>query len=143
VWTHVVVGILTLAICVAVQSAAAALVVRVAVRMLQRGYGRRLWSAVLILQITTIILLAAFLAQIAVWAVVFRACGEFADYDQAFYHSAVNFTTLGYGDIVMSEQWRLLGPLEAANGVLMGGLAGAVLFTLLTRLADAVRQATG
>jgi hypothetical protein len=37
------------------------------------------------------------------------------DYATAFYHSAVNFTTLGYGDIVMPPGWRLLSPLEAAN----------------------------
>jgi hypothetical protein len=54
--------------------------------------------------------------------------GEFPDFDTAFYHSAVNFASLGYGDIVMSERWRLLGALEATNGVLMLSLsAGAIL----------------
>jgi hypothetical protein len=40
----------------------------------------------------------------------------------------VNFTTLGYGDIVMSRAWRLLGPLEAVAGMLMFGVSTAVLF---------------
>ena len=57
--------------------------------------------------------------------------------EEAYYHSAVNFTTLGYGDIVMSRQWRLLGPLEALNGSLMLGLAAAMLFTVMGRLAEA------
>ncbi len=70
---------------------------------------------------------------------VFWAWGEFHDYATAFYHSAVNYTTLGYGDIVMSKPWRLLGPLEAANGVLMGGLAAAVLFAVLSHLMQAAR----
>jgi hypothetical protein len=61
----------------------------------------------------------------------------------AFYHSAVNYTTLGYGDIVMSAQWRPLGPLEAASGVLMGGLAAAVLFAVLTQLAKSYWKARG
>ncbi|MCY1384976.1 hypothetical protein D9M69_732920 [compost metagenome] len=39
----------------------------------------------------------------------------------------MNFATLGYGDIVMSEEWRLLGPLEAANGILMFGVSTAVM----------------
>ena len=39
----------------------------------------------------------------------------------------VNFATLGYGDIVMSERWRLLGPLEAANGILMFGVSTSVM----------------
>src|SRR6478735_700791 len=45
-------------------------------------------------------LLVSALAQIALWAVAFMLCGEFDDFEEAFYHSAVNFTTLGYGDIV-------------------------------------------
>lgn len=62
------------------------------------------------------------------WALLFVWVGEFQDFATAFYHSTVNFTSLGYGDIVMSEQRRLLGALEAANGVLMFGLsAGAIL----------------
>ena len=48
----------------------------------------------------------------------FHLDGEFA---VAFSHSAVNYTTLGYGDIVMSPHWRLLGPLEAASGTLAFG----------------------
>ncbi len=72
--------------------------------------------------------------QMWVWALLFRILGEFDDMRIAMYHSAVNFTTLGYGDIVMSEQWRLLGPLEAANGVLMFGFTTAFSFTVMTQL---------
>src|SRR6476660_4637579 len=49
------------------------------------------------------------------------------DFVSALYHSGVNFATLGYGDIVMSERWRLLGPLEAANGILMFGVSTSVM----------------
>ena len=65
------------------------------------------------------------------------ALGEFDDFHTALYHSGVNFVTLGYGDIVMSERWRLLGPLEGANGILMFGVSTAVMtaaiFDLLKR----------
>jgi len=81
-------------------------------------------------------LLVSALVQIALWASAFVLCGEFADFETAFYHSAVNFTTLGYGDIIMSRQWRLLGPLEAVNGSLMLGLSAAMLFAILSRLAE-------
>lgn len=64
----------------------------------------------------------------ATWALLFQWLGEFDDFATAFYHSTVNFTSLGYGDIVMSPEHRLLGALEAANGVLMFGLtAGSFL----------------
>ena len=50
---------------------------------------------------------------------------------EAIYHSGVNFATLGYGDIVMSPQWKMLGPLEAVNGALMIGLSGASMLAVL------------
>ncbi len=62
--------------------------------------------------------------------------GEFQDFGTAFYHSAVNFTSLGYGDIVMSEEWRLLGALEAANGVLMFGITAGLVIAVLTSNVD-------
>ena len=53
------------------------------------------------------------------------------------YHSAVNFATLGYGDIVMSARNRFLGPLEAINGALMIGVSTAA---LLSAFQDALRR---
>jgi hypothetical protein len=94
------------------------------------------WGGAAILSTGLLALLVSALAQIALWAGAFLLCGEFEDFDEAFYHSAVNFTTLGYGDIVMSRRWRLLGPLEAVNGSLMLGLSAAMLFTVLSRVAE-------
>jgi len=74
------------------------------------------------------------LVQIAIWAALFMYLGEFTDFLTAFYHSAVNFASLGYGDIVMSEKWRLLGALEASNGVLMFGLSAGTLLSVMTNL---------
>lgn len=80
------------------------------------------------LAIVILVLFLGHVLQFATWATLFVCLGEFSDFATAFYHSSVNFTSLGYGDIVMSERWRLLGGLEAANGVLMFGLsAGAIL----------------
>lgn len=71
------------------------------------------------------------LLQFATWAAVFLAIGQFDSYATAFYFSATNFTSLGYGDIIMDPTWRLLGPLEAANGVLMFGLSAGFLVAVL------------
>ena len=95
------------------------------------------WGGAAALGTALLALLVSALAQVALWAGAFVLCGEFADFEEAFYHSAVNFTTLGYGDIVMSRRWRLLGPLEAVNGSLMLGLSAAMLFTVLGRVAEA------
>ena len=87
-----------------------------------------------ILSVIMIFLFAGHLLQFATWAVVFMQLGEFQDFPTAFYHSAVNFTSLGYGDIVMSEEWRLLGGLEAANGVLMFGLSAGLILSVMNGL---------
>lgn len=73
------------------------------------------------------ILMLGNMAQISIWAYVFMLLGEFNLFSEAFYHSAVNFATLGYGDFVMSAKHKLLGPLEAVNGILMVGVTTATL----------------
>src|SRR6516165_5122964 len=84
--------------------------------------------------VTVVITLAAHSIDIALWAGLFLIVGEFRDFGTAIYHSAMNYTTLGYGDIVMSHTWKLLGPLEAADGMLMFGVSTAVIFAVIQRL---------
>ncbi|TNV20762.1 two pore domain potassium channel family protein [Buttiauxella sp. B2] len=78
-----------------------------------------------------IIVLMGNLLQILLWGILFLWLGEFTNLKEAVYHSGVNFATLGYGDIVMSAKWKLLGPLEAVNGALMIGLSGACMLAVL------------
>jgi len=87
-----------------------------------------------VLCILVLALFAGHLLQFAIWAMLFVQVGEFNDFSLAFYHSVVNFTSLGYGDVVMSERWRLLGGLEAANGILMFGLTAGAMLSAMTRL---------
>jgi hypothetical protein len=56
----------------------------------------------------------------------------------------VSYTSLGYGDIVLSGQWRVLGPLEAINGLLLFGLSTAVMFAVMSHLImDRIRLQLG
>src|SRR5262245_12887063 len=96
--------------------------------------GASFWSDVAIVTVSVSCAFAAHLTEIAFWAIVFMICGEFHAFGAAFEHSAVNYTTLGYGDVVMTPSWRLLGPLEAANGALMFGVSTAMVFTVIQRL---------
>ena len=114
-----------------------ALTVRFVVWLRRVGYaGPTFWHNVYVAMGVHLILLTALLAQVAVWACAFLLCGAVPDYATAFYHSAVNFTALGYGDIVMAPGWRLLGPLEAANGGLMFGLSASAMFAVTSRLLE-------
>jgi len=82
----------------------------------------------------TLVALAAHLVAIATWALVFSLCGEFTQLSGAVYHSGLNYTTLGDSDAVISPSWKLLVPLEGANGMLMFGVSTATLFAIIQRL---------
>jgi len=96
--------------------------------------GVRFWRDVGVIAGATLVALAAHLVAIATWALVFRLCGEFSQLTGALYHSGMNYTTLGDSDMVMSPSWRLLAPLEAANGMLMFGVSTALLFAIIQRI---------
>ena len=83
------------------------------------------------------ILVLGISGQIAAWAQLYVWLSEFDHFADAFYFSAVSFSTLGYGDIVLSRDYRLLGALEAVNGVLMIGVSTAVLMSVFQ---DALRR---
>jgi hypothetical protein len=120
-----------------IQSVAIAVSVRFVSALFRRGLaGTGFLRDVAIMTAVMLILLTALLMQVAAWAVAFLICGALPDFGTAFYHSAGNFSTLGYGDIVMSPPWRLMGPLEAANGVLMFGLSASLMFAVTSRLIE-------
>jgi len=100
----------------------------------KRIVGIDVWRNGMAVVLLVTILLTGHLVQMAAWAMAFLVAGEFETFSLAFYHSAVNYTTLGYGDIVMSEQWRLLGPLEGAGGTLAFGWSTAAIVTVVIRL---------
>ena len=90
-----------------------------------------------ILSVIMLLMLLGNLVQIAIWGGLFMLLGEFGDFATALYHSGVNYAGLGYGDIVMSERRRLLGPLETANGILMFGISTAFMTAVVI---DVIKQ---
>lgn len=80
--------------------------------------------------ILILILIALHLLEAAVWATAFITLGEFPDFADAFYFSIVTSTTLGYGDMTLSEPWRPLSTLEAITGMLLFGASTALLFQI-------------
>ena len=129
-------GCITVFISMGIQVTVVVYMIRYVIRIMGRedrktgGFGFDTYAISMVL----LILFAGHLVQIAIWAGLFMFLGEFSDFLTAFYHSAVNFASLGYGDIVMSEKWRLLGALEASNGVLMFGLSAGTMLSVMTNL---------
>jgi hypothetical protein len=104
-------------------------------RDLQRGRaGVRFSTDLMLVTGATLLALAGHLIEIALWALAFSLVGEFSDFATAFYHSATNYTTLGDSAVVLSARWRLLGPIEASDGMLMFGVSTAMIFAVVQRL---------
>jgi ion channel len=116
-------------------SAATALIVRMVAHSIRTGYaGLEFWKNFSLMAIVSLVTAAAHLLQIAIWAGAVLLSGEMSTFEMAFYYSAQNYTALGYGDAILSERWRLLGPLEAINGLLLFGLSTALMFAIMSRL---------
>jgi voltage-gated potassium channel len=91
-------------------------------------------SAVLVVRLTAaVIVLHGVL--ILFWASCYRwLC--FSSWESALYFSASSYATVGYGDIVLPSNWRMMGPLESISGVLMCGISVSVLFATVARLVN-------
>ena len=73
------------------------------------------------------------LVEICVWGSFYFLTGSFPDLQTAFYFSAVTYTTTGYGDLVLPEEWRLVGGVEALTGILMCGWSTGFFMALVSR----------
>ena len=80
--------------------------------------------------------MSAHLVEVGLWSVTFLALGVFEGLEPSVYFSLVAYTTLGFGDILLPEAWRLLGGLAAANGFMAFGWSTAFQVRYLSRLGD-------
>ena len=121
------IGLSTMVVCLFLQSLILVLTIHYYNKYSYMVNNPYYYATMIVLGLVMLILILGNLAQISIWATVFIWLDEFSHFSEAFYHSAVNFATLGYGDFVMSDKHKLLGPLEAVNGILMVGVTTATL----------------
>ena len=84
------------------------------------------------------VLMLAHIIEIALWAATYMVLAVAPDQTDAFYLAFVNYTTLGYGDVLPTRRWRLLGPMAAMNGVLLFGWSTAVIYDLLRTVTQVI-----
>ena len=83
--------------------------------------------------VTVLVLIAAHMAEVMVWALAYLLVDAAPVGTNLVYFAFVNYTTLGYGDVVPVPDWQLLGPMTAMNGVLLFGWSTAVIFEVMRR----------
>jgi hypothetical protein len=121
-----------MAFCVMIHATGVTVALRVA-----RGHAAtrpRMWRWVwLFVRIAAWIVLLHLL-EISAWAVAYVWDEAMPDLQSALYFSAVTYTTTGYGDLVLSKEWRLVGAVEALTGILMCGWSTGFFFAVVSRL---------
>jgi len=101
------------------------------VRLNQIAYPSLFLIAVMIPTVAVLMVAHAF--EVVVWSLTYAMFDAAPAGADLVYFAFVNYTTLGYGDVVPVERWRLLGPMTAMNGVLLFGWSTAVIFEVLRR----------
>ena len=92
----------------------------------------RPWLHLIAIMIATVsILMIAHISEVIVWSLAYAMVDAAPAGTDRVYFAFVNYTTLGYGDIIPQKRWQLLGPMTAMNGVLLFGWSTAVIFQVL------------
>lgn len=81
-----------------------------------------LFSGIMLLHIT----------ETSLWAVFYYASSLFKDFETSLYFSLTSYTTIGYGDVLLPQRWRLLGAIEGISGVLLCGISTAFIFAVMS-----------
>jgi hypothetical protein len=114
-----------------------ALMMTTVVRVAQiRGTRNKSHSAMLLIAVmipTVLILMITHTLEVLVWSMAYSIANVASEGVDLVYFAFVNYTTLGYGDVLPAERWRLLGPITAMNGVLLFGWSTALIFEVLRR----------
>jgi hypothetical protein len=106
-------------------------------RLTRFGPSRHELSRAILISLVTAWMFVAIVIEAAFWAWVYLRnplITELPDIETAFYFSMVTFTTLGYGDVVLTGQWRTLASIQAANGVIVFGWTTALIFYYIQKI---------
>lgn len=99
---------------------------------LEQQGARMRYAILLVLLFLGIMLLHVLEASL--WAVFYYSRALFNDFETSLYFSLTSYTTIGYGDVLLPQRWRLLGAIEGVTGVLFCGISTAFIFAVMTAM---------
>lgn len=94
---------------------------------------RRLWKIPLVM-ILILLIFAALMFEMFLWACLYLWLDALHTMEEALYYSLCTYSTVGYGDIVLDQIWRILGGIQSANGLLLFGWSTAYIFEVMAKL---------
>jgi hypothetical protein len=130
--SRILIGLTLMALCVAVHAGG----LSAALRRLPRRVdpAQPFWRSTGLFVAVAAWLVLLHLLEMTTWAIVYYRNDAIAGLQNAFYFSAVTYTTTGYGDLVLPEAWRLVGGVEALTGILMCGWSSGFFFAVVNRM---------
>lgn len=131
-WSNLLIGASLLIFSIFIHAFATRLMMKLALRKARNKnstiVSKELWTSFIV-----IVMFAASFIETWAWAFTYLHLGAIENLEEALYFSIVTFTTLGYGDITLSESYRLLASIEAANGIIIFGWSTAVTMSVVQK----------
>ena len=72
--------------------------------------------------------------ETSIWAGFYFTRSLFSNFETSLYFSLTSYTTIGYGDVLLPQKWRLLGAIEGISGVLLCGISTAFIFAVMSAM---------
>ena len=135
-WINIIIGIILIIITTIVHSILTRFILYFNRVSLGSWYFIRLNHSHLWISIIAIIIFFVTILEALIWMVCYLKFGVIESFEEALYFSMVTFTTLGYGDIVLDENWRLLSSMQAVNGSIILGWSTAMLISTIQKMID-------
>jgi len=127
------IGSLLIVATIIIHAGVTRLVLFLAMQRIKRG---KEYKEIRVIRLSFYVLIVFFasILEALVWAISYYNLGATTSMEQSLYFSIVTFTTLGYGDITLSESYRLLASLQAANGIIIFGWSTAIIMAVVQKL---------
>jgi hypothetical protein len=130
-WNNILIGCLLIVLTSFIHT----LITRIVLSIVQKKPAKQTpFRRIIHIDLIILIIMLATLIESAIWALTYLQIGSFDMFEEALYFSLVTYSTLGYGDVILSDSHRLLGAFEAANGVIMLGWSTAIVVSALQKI---------
>lgn len=118
---NIAIGVLLIILTGLIHMLLTGVVVVYARRHLSSNFDHKIYKIAISINLIILLSILATLIEAGIWAVTYLKVGALEQFEHALYFSIITYTTLGYGDIILGESWRLMSSFEAANGIIMFG----------------------
>lgn len=130
-WNNILIGCLLIVLTSFIHT----IITRIVLSIVQKNPGKQTpFRRIIHIDLIILIIMLATLIESAIWALTYLQIGSFDMFEEALYFSLVTYSTLGYGDVILSDSHRLLGAFEATNGVIMLGWSTAIVVSALQKI---------